>query len=437
VRILFITQIYAPEMGAQANRITPLARFLAVAGHEVFVATGMPNYPDGIVFPSYRGHAFLTEESEGVTVIRTASFTAPRNQSKARQLLSYLSFVPTVFYGGLHAWKVDAIIVTSPPIFPALSAMALARLRGSKMIFDIRDLWPDEIVACGAAREGSAGVRLVRWIERRAYARADLVTCTTPAIADAVVERGVPREKILQLPNGADMDVFRPLARDNMIASKQPFGDKFVVMYSGLLGIKHGVETILDAAARMRDEPDILFYLVGGGARRDALVERVRAMRLENVVIAGERSVLEIPYLLARADICVACLLPKPYLEKIIPVKIFEYMACEKPIVASIAGEGGRVLQESRGGIVVPPGDADAMVSAIRLLRESAETRAEMGRRGRAYVEANYSRKVMARRLLKALEEICPVPAAPNPRPVEEPDSPAAVRWSAPAETDV
>ena len=353
--MLVISQLFAPEMGALPNRLSPLTRHLGAHGHDVYVATGMPNYPRGEVFPAYRGRRFMREELEGATVLRTAYFTTPRNVSKQSQLLSYLSFLPAVLYSGWRAGRVDAVFVTSPPIFPALPAIVLAKLRRAKLLVDLRDLWPDEVIAVGAAREGSLPVRVLRLIERSMYRSADIVTCTTPAFADTVAERGVGEEKSRLLPNGADLELFRPLPRENEVAAQYDFGDRLVVMYSGLLGIKHGLETLIEAAALLRDRADVVFFVRGEGPRREALEAQARELGLTNVIFGGERPIEEVPYLLARADVCVTNLLPDAYLEKIVSVKVFEYLACEKPVVGGLRGEGARVLEESGGGVAVEP----------------------------------------------------------------------------------
>ena len=357
-------------------------------------------------FPAYRGKRFLREALDGATVLRTAYFTAPRNVSKPSQLLSYLSFLPAVLHSGWRAGQVDVVFVTSPPIFPALPAILLAKLRRAKLLVDLRDLWPDEVVAVGAAREGSLSIRLLRLIERLMYRSADVVTCTTRAFEDTVAERGVGAEKRRLLPNGADVELFRPLPRDNEVAAQYPFGDRFVVMYSGLLGIKHGLETILDAAELLRGHEDIVFFIRGEGPRRQALEERVAELGLRNVVFGGERPIEEVPMLLARADVCVTNLLPDPYLEKIVSVKVFEYLACEKPVVGALRGEGARVLDASGGGITVPPGDAEAMAAAILELHDDPERRETLGKAGRRFVEEHYSRAVIAATLEQLLGEL-------------------------------
>jgi glycosyltransferase involved in cell wall biosynthesis len=366
----------------------------------------MPNYPKGKVFPAYRGKRFLREALDGATVLRTAYFTTPRNVSKRSQLLSYLSFLPAVLHSGWRAGRVDVVFVTSPPIFPALPAILLAKLRGAKLLVDLRDLWPDEVVAVGAAKEGSLSIRLLRVIERWMYRSADVVTCTTRAFEDTVAERGVGAEKRRLLPNGADVELFRPLPRENTVAAGYPLGDRFVVMYSGLLGIKHGLETILDAAELLREHEDVAFVIRGEGPRRQALEDRVAELGLENVLFGGELPIEDVPQLLARADVCVTNLLPDPYLEKIVSVKVFEYLACEKPVVGALRGEGARVLDESGGGITVAPGDAQAMAAAILELRDDPERRETLGKAGRRYVEEHYSRAVIAATLEGLLGEL-------------------------------
>jgi glycosyltransferase involved in cell wall biosynthesis len=406
MRILIVTQIFLPEMGAQSNRLYPIVRQLVSAGHEVFVATGMPNYPQGVVFPNYQGKRTLCEERDGFTIFRTAYFTTPRNKSKWLQLRSYLSFIPAALRSGLRAGKVDVVFVTSPPLFSVIPATWLARLRGAKLVVDIRDLWPDEIIACGGARPGSLPARIISALERRVYRAAACICCTTQSFIQTIVARGVPPGKPILIPNGADLELFRPLPPDNPAANEFAFGDRFVVMYSGVLGIKHGLETILEAARRLQEEIGIVFFLVGTGARREALMERAKEFGLDNVVFGGERSVEEIPHLLARADVCLSALLPDPYLQKIITVKVFEYLACEKPVVAALAGETARVLQDSGGGIVVPPNDSQAMADAILTLYHDEGRRTAMGKLGRRYVEENFSRSMWAERLEKTLVKL-------------------------------
>lgn len=403
MRILIVTNVFKPEMGALANRLYPIVRQMAADGHKVFVATGMPNYPKGVVFPEYVGKRTMSEDIEGATVLRTSYHVAPRNQSKLRMLLSYGTMMPALYRSGRRAGKVDVVYVTSPPLFSAIPAMWLAKWSNAKLVVELRDLWPDEFISVGAAKEGSRIVKWVRKIEREAYRRATLVVCTTNAFSDTVVERGVKRENTVLIPNGADIEVFRPLPSRNKAAEALQVGEKFVVMYSGLLGLKFGLDMLLDVAAILKPHDDIVMVIRGEGPKKADLVERVAKDGLTNVVFGGEVPFPDVPYMVARADVCVTCLPPDDYLEKIISVKIFEYLACEKPVVASLRGEGARVITEGKGGLVVAPGDAQAMSNAILELKGDPERRREMGASGRQYVLENYSRGVIAQRLSKCI----------------------------------
>lgn len=393
-------------MGALPNRLYPFVRQLVAGGHKVSVATGMPNYPRGIVFPGYQGKRSMSEEKNGYTIFRRLSYLAPRNNSTWSQLRSYLSFIPAAFRAGLSAGKLDIVFVSSPPLFVVIPAIVLAKLRRARLVLDVRDLWPDELVTYGGFSEGSIAVRLLSLAERWAYRNAECISTTTQAIADVIVARGVPRKKIFLLPNGADIELFHPLPSENPIASEYNFGNRFVVMYSGLFGIKHSLEVLLEAAARLRDRKDIVFFLLGNGARRDALVNYARDMKLENVIFGDERIVSEVPALLARADVCFAAVRSEQYPRKVISVKVFEYLACEKPVVGALSGESARILEESGGGVVVPPGDSEATAEAILSLYHNPERRAAMGKDGRRYVDEHYSRSAWAVRLEKRLEEV-------------------------------
>lgn len=405
MRILIITQNFLPEMGALPNRMYPFAEELAAAGHVVFVVTGMPNYPRGVVFPGYKAKLFSKEQFGSYTVLRAAYYPVARNKSKWSQALSYLSFLPGAFCNGLRAGKVDVVLVTSPPLFVGLPAMLLARLRGARLICDIRDLWPDEIVACGAATERSLSVRLVRAMERSIYTRADRICCTTRSFVETVIDRGADPGKMVYLPNGADLNLFRPLPADNPVAARFQMQNRFVAMYSGALGIKHGLATILEAAKLVEAEKDILFAFVGAGASESELRASAERMHLSNIMFLGEQKVTDVPSLIARADVCISCLAPSAYFNKIISVKLFEYLACGKPVIGLHSGETARVLNESGAGIVVAPGDSFTLAEAIRALYRDSERRARLASRGRGYIEQNFSRRAIAMQLNALLDE--------------------------------
>lgn len=402
MRILIVTQSFPPEIGALPSRMYPFAEELTRAGHDVCIATAMPNYPKGKIFEEYRGLFSSKQLVDGYTVLRTWSYCVPRNISKVRQLLSYLSFIPAVFWSGLKAGDVDVVFVTSPPIFPAIAAMALASVRRAKLVFDIRDLWPDEFIACGAAREGSLPIKMISALERLIYRRSDLICCTTESFMHSAIERGAAPEKMAFLPNGADVDLFRPALNGDAHRAPELQG-KFVVLFSGIIGIKQGLDALVATAKLLESERDIVFHLVGSGSREQEVRRQVRELGLKNLVFAGEKTLHEIPPVIQAADVCISLLMPEPYLQKIVSVKIYEYLACGKPIIGAHEGESARVISDSGAGLLVPPGDAVGLANAIRRLRDNRTLLEYLGAQGRRWVEQHRSRRTIAQQLERLL----------------------------------
>ncbi len=408
MHVLIVTQLFKPEFGAAVHRMDSIVRKLVARGHQVTVATGMPNYPKGVRYPGFEGKWKADETIDGVRICRTNYYIVPKNKSKITQLLSYLTLMPAVFFSALRGGRAQVVFVTSPPLFNAFPAIILSWIWRSKLIVDLRDLWPDEFVAAGAARERSLFVRALGLLERWSYRAADKITCTTRAFMETIVTRGAAPEKLVFAPNGADLDFFTPQDRNNPVAAAYEFGDKFVVMYSGLLGLKYGLETILEAAKQLQDLPDVLFFIRGVGPRRESLMQEAQDMGLTNVRFGDERPLEEIPLILARADVCISCLLSDEYFDKILSVKLYEYLSCGKPVVAAVRGEGARLLQESGAGIAVEPGDGTAMANAIRTLHADRTRLAQMAAAGRPFMALHYNRDVVADTIVSNMESLVP-----------------------------
>ena len=406
MNVVIVTQVYAPEMGASSERLRSLASGLLSRGHSVTVVTGMPNYPGGRVFDGYRGRLALTETIDSIRVIRHAYLTAKRNVSALKQLLSYLSFLPASLIGGLRSGHVDVVIVSSPPLFPALVGITFAYMRRCAMVLDLRDLWPDEIVACGGISPSSPGIRLLSLLERWSYKHADVIACTTRSFIRTVASRGEWGDKLMYIPNGADTERFSPGQRDNRWLSQHGLADKFVVLYSGALGLKHGLDALVDTADLLRSDESIVFVIAGDGASRAKIEREVTSRQLHNVKLVGEVAAADIPSVIRSSDLCVATLAPNPYLEKILAVKLFEYMACGRPVVAAVGGESAQLLSDSGAGVCTAPGDAQQLAAAIQELKVDSLRRDAMEVAGPRYIRENFCRQQTADAFAHTLEEL-------------------------------
>lgn len=402
MKILFLSQYYPPEMGAPAARVSALARRWVRAGHDVTVVTALPNHPTGIIPEPYRRHWRVEEDDHGVRVLRGFIYAAP-NRGIWRRSLCYGSFgLSAALEGTLDRGRPDLVLATSPQFLAGLAGWFVSRVKGVPFVLEVRDLWPDSIVAVGALRANSRIVRALRRAERFVYSQADLVVSVTRSFVAHLERNGARR--VVVVPNGADPAVFRPVEDPGAVRARYGLGDRFVACFAGTLGMAHGLEIVLDAAERMRHDARVLFWLVGEGARREELEREARRRRLDNVRFEGQVPREDVPAILAAADAALVLLRPEPLFETVLPSKMFEAMASGRPVVLGVAGEARDLLEKSQAGIPIPPGDADSLARAVAHLASNREEAAHMGARGRRFVLEHHAHDALARRYLEELQ---------------------------------
>jgi len=398
MRVLFLTQYYPPEIGAAPLRACNFASRLVRIGHDVTVITGVPNHPSGVKRPGYGGLR-RQEEVDGVRVVRTWLYANPHKTFVTR-MLNHLSFMVTSFFAGLTTGPADLILVSSPPLFLALSAWLLGLIRGVPFVLDLRDYWPHAAVALGQLR-GRRVIALAEGLERFLYRRAARLVVVTPAMRRMMLERGVPQHRIALITNGADLDRFGPAAE-----SEGAGNGTWTALYSGTHGLVHGMGVILDAADQLREEKCLRFLLVGDGVAKEELVEESRRRELDNIEFLPGVQPDDLAELIRGADVCLATTAPGAFGAGTIPVKIFDYMACGKPVVAAVSGDGRDVVEGSGGGVSVDPGDAGALAEALLEMLHHPERARECGRKGLRYVRDKCSRATLAEQLADVLESV-------------------------------
>ena len=247
-------------------------------------------------------------------------------------------------------------------------------------------------------------IRLAEWLEWSTYQRASLVWAVTEGIRDVLIDRGLLPEKVLLLTNGVDTGKFRPLPRAQA-RSELGWDDRFIILYAGTHGLSHGLITILDAAEQMRHRDDIRFVLVGEGAEKADLMAEAQKRSLQNITFLGPQPHDRVPQLLAAADVSLAHARKVPLFEGMLPVKMYEAMACARPILLAVDGEARRLAEQKAGAaIYVEPENATALVSAILYLREHPEVADALGQRGRAFVETRFDRGLLTTALEAQIE---------------------------------
>ncbi len=405
MKILIVTHYFPPEIGAPQARLSDFARMWTQAGQDVTVLTGMPNHPTGVVPPEYRHRLRMSESVDGYRVLRSWLYATP-NEGIVRKTLGHLSFmVSSVLLGWRRIGRPDVIVVSSPTFFSIASAWLLARAKRARLVVEVRDLWPAIFVELGVLTNRHV-IRILERLELAAYRAADVVVVVSEGFKQHIVDRGIPSQKVVTIRNGADIERFRP---DHPIPAgmRQQLGaqeGEVLVLYIGAHGISQGLRSVVDAAAELVDKP-IHVTLVGEGAEKQAVVERVRELGLTNVTCLPGVPREAVADVIAAADICLVPLRDVPLFSTFIPSKIFEFLAAGRPVIGAVTGEPATILKDA-GADVVPPEQPKALADAIAQLAADPGCREELATRGRAFVEAEFDRRGLAARYREHLEYV-------------------------------
>jgi len=401
LRILYVSHYFPPEIGAPAGRVAGLARQWVREGHQVEVVTGFPHHPTGVIPAEYRAkfrHGYALEDYEGVRVHRTWIFPAA-NRGKFLRSLNYLSFMlSAAVTGSLRVKRPDVVIATSPQLLCAGAGWLLARRFGVPLVMEVRDLWPESLVAVGASGTRSPLVMGLEKLARILYHSAAHVVTVTAAQREAIVSAGIAPERITVIANGIDDEFIARAAK-----APAPPANEFVVTYVGTLGMAHHLETLLEAAHELRHEPGVRFQIVGEGARRAVLEEKARALQLANVQFAGERPREEVPRWIAASHVCAVLLRKTEVFLTVVPSKMLEIMAAGCPIVLGVGGEAKALLEKAGSGLAIEPEDSAQLAVVLRLLRAQPELRSKLGQSGKRFVQREFRRRALAQKYLSLL----------------------------------
>ncbi len=371
------------------------------AGHQVTVITGAPNFPEGRLFDGYKNRWYATQDMDGIRVVRVKTYITA-NEGFLKRTLDYISFMLSAFFFGLFQPRPDVIVGTSPQFFTVCAAWLLSVVKWRPFVFELRDLWPESIKAVGALKEGLL-YRLLERVERFLYRRAALIVCVTHTFKQKLIERGIPSDKIEVVLNGVDVEVYQPRIKDPILLQQYGLEGKFVAGFLGTLGMAHALGSVLEAAALLRDRPEIMFLLAGSGASKEALLEQARVNDLKNVIFLPRQPKSTMPALWSVCDVSLITLRDDPLFATVIPSKIFESMGMGLPIILSLPkGEASQIIWDTGAGLVVSPEDPMQLAGAlIRLVEQGVECNAI--KHASATAAADYSRNTQATSMLHLL----------------------------------
>ena len=392
-----VSQYFWPEN----FRINDVVAGLIERGHEVTVLTGQPNYPAGRFFPGYGWFKRTRERYLGAEIIRIPLL--PRGKGGGVRLaLNYLSFAAFgSLFGPLRVKEPhDVIFVFAPsPITVCLPAILIKQVRKIPLVLWVQDLWPESLSATGALQApwilgGVAG--LVRAI----YRRCDRILVQSRSFFPSIEAMGQPPEKVLYFPNSAE-PFYRPMELPAEAPERDLMPDGFRVMFAGNIGAAQDFATILGAAERLKSHADIHWVIIGDGRQRPWVEEQVKARGLTGIVhLLGRHPVEAMPRFFSLADAMLVTLKRDPIFASTIPAKMQSYLACGRPVIVALDGEGAQTVRDAGAGLVAPSEDPEALAQAVLSMRSlSASERALMGARGLEYFKANFERNMLLDRL--------------------------------------
>lgn len=406
MKLGMLSQWFAPEPGG-ALVPTVIARELVQRGHDVNVLTGFPNYPTGAIYPGYEQKWDHTEVIGGANVRRVPLF--PSHDNRAMQRVgNYLSFAASAeAQARSHLGAVDALWVYNSPAPVALVAARLARRSRVPYLLHVMDLWPDSVLESGML-PGPAqrlGEQVLTRMVNHGYAGASRIAVISPSQVDLLVERGVPRERLTYVPLCADEDLFSPRTADRSLLPQDARDADLVVMYAGAMGHVQGLGTAVEAVAAIPGNR-VHLVLVGGGVAEKSLRDRVSELGARNIHFLGRRPATEMGSLSAAADAHLVSLADTPGMRRTMPSKIASIMCSQRAIVATCAGDAASVVEQSGGGVVVRPGDVQALRSTLEDLATAPEHARQLGTYGRQYYDRELSRRAIVDRVESELSGI-------------------------------
>lgn len=393
MKVLFVTPYFPPELGAAQARIYESVVRLKKKGHDVSVLTTFPSYPSGIVPLEWRGKFFWRGTDQGVRVYRIWSYAAPHS-GFLKRLAGQLTYAFLACFAALLLPRHDAMIIESPPLFDGLVGIVARALRGVPYLFTVADLWPEAAIQLGVLHN-RALIWLSEALELFIYRRSAAVLSITAGIRDKIIARGIDRTKVRLVRNSVDLQFFRPGLDASELKQTIVDGERnFVVLYAGTFGMTQNLDVVLDAAAQCKanDNRHIQFVLAGEGGERERLESKAKQMGLSNVRFLKPVSRSDMPALLNVADCVVVPVRDLELFSAALPTKLFEAMACAKPIVLAMKGEAAEIVTEAQAGICVAPDNPIALHNAIVKIQNSPESAARLGENGRRYAMQHFDR---------------------------------------------
>lgn len=404
MKLLILTQYYPPEIGAPQNRLHELAVRLNASGMTVEILTAQPNYPKMEIFESHKNGKIKEEFIDGVKVYRSGIYVSKSSGILSR-LLNYFSFVFTSWWRGRKLGTYDFLMVESPPLFLGYSAMRLSKKLKAKLIFNVSDLWPESAEKLGIVSNKQL-LGLAYRLERKCYEQSTLITGQTMGIVSDITER-FPNKKVYWLPNGVDVSFYDPEKYSSKgFREKNGFKKEDILFfYGGILGHAQGLQTVLRAAALLKDQPQIQIILQGTGPVKEELIAIQTNLGADNVHFLDPVPKNEMPFVLKDVDVALVPLKKLDLFLGAIPSKIFEALAMQKALLLGVEGEAKlHFIDRADAGLYFEPENERDLADKMITLANNVELIQQKGINGRNYVKQHFNRNKIAEDFIKEMQ---------------------------------
>jgi len=392
MKILLSSFVYYPEpIGLHEH---DLASGLVNLGHDVFVITGFPSYPAGIVYEGYQDKAGKWETVDGVKIYRVP-FIGNRSRSPVKRIFSFFTFL-FLTLEALYSQKIKPDIIRANQF--GLPGFLISKFQNIPFYLDVGDLWPDW------AKTSSFGISnflydVLDWQQKIIYKRACKITTISKSFKHFLELKGVPANKIYIFPSWASGNNFKVVPRNLEFGIRENLTGKFNIIYAGNIGSAQGLDIVVKCAMRLEKESTLQFTIIGDGLEKEGLEREVNRLKLENVKFLGKKDPEQLVDYFAWADFLFLPLGKDPIYELTIPSKTYSYLACGRPILVAAKGEVADLIKEIDAGFVVPPEDPQRLIEMIQMLLNMDHEKLEKyGHNGLLAYQNNFDKKILISR---------------------------------------
>ena len=402
MKILFITDNFTPEVNAPATRTYEHCKeWIKDKGVKVTIITCNPNFPHGKIYDGYKNKLYQKEYIDGIEIIRVWSYITS-NSGFVKRVLDYISFGIMAFFIGLFKSH-DIIVATSPQFFTTWAAWGISKIRRKPWIFELRDLWPESIKTVGAMKQGKI-INILEKIELGLYKDSTKVVAVTDAFKTNLISRGIPENKIEVVTNGSNLELFTLKHKDLDLLQKLNLENKFIIGYIGTHGMAHSLDFIVSTLSKIEDE-SLHFLFIGDGAMKQNIMKIADTLRLKNITFLSPIAKEEVPKYLSIIDVSLAPLKKEDNFKTVIPSKIFEASAMQKPTLLGVEGQAQEIIEKYNAGLCFEPENEKDFLEKLNILK-SDNLKYQQLQKGCKLLSIEFDRKKLSQKMLDIIKKL-------------------------------